>query len=170
MRKLSSWKRTLFWSLCIASISFNLYSISLKKRVSSKKSALPFCEINSIINCTAAMTSERYNRGIGGLGLLFFSKKNIINKTPNEIFGIVFCGCLLLLDLFMKNSFKLIYMLVILGNISTIIFVYILIIKIRVLCILCFFQYGLLWILLKLLRRTRNEKNFQLCKEKKKMK
>ncbi|XP_025836511.1 vitamin K epoxide reductase complex subunit 1-like protein 1 [Agrilus planipennis] len=137
MRKMAS-TRFLNFVLTVSSIiglGLSIYAFIVEIAIEHNRSYTPMCDISETISCTKAFKSQ-YGKGMG-----LFGEKSIFNR-PNALVGMIFYS--LLITFVQSNSATvnlICYFGIILSNISSLYFAYILYFKLHTLCIVCVSTY-----------------------------
>ncbi|BFZ18880.1 hypothetical protein BsWGS_21919 [Bradybaena similaris] len=130
-----------FIGLCIS--SFGLYIEIVKE---NNPNYVPFCDINSYIACSRALTS-RYGKGFG-LVDKFLSNTSILNQ-PNTVYGIAFYTSQAMLSLSSSSSTAVVQTVAsVFANIGSIYLGYILYYIIKDFCLVCVSTYVVNFLLL----------------------
>ncbi|CAG5129578.1 unnamed protein product [Candidula unifasciata] len=142
----SKYLRAFILVLCLLGLCISIFGLYIEILKEKNPNYVPFCDINSYIACSRALTS-RYGKGFG-LVDKFLSNTSILNQ-PNTVYGIAFYTFQATLSLSSSSSAAVVQTAgSVLANIGSVYLGYILYYIIRDFCLVCVSTYVVNFLLL----------------------
>ncbi|XP_074031932.1 vitamin-K epoxide reductase [Leptinotarsa decemlineata] len=116
---------------CLIGLGLSLYAYSVEIQIEKNDEYAPMCDINPHVSCTKAFKSE-YGKGFG-----IFGKDSSLHQ-PNSLFGLMFYSMIATLAQSNSRFMVLVSLLgIVLSNIMSLYFAYILYFLLYDFCIVC---------------------------------
>ncbi|CAH0381002.1 unnamed protein product [Bemisia tabaci] len=121
--------------LCFIGISLSIYALYVEVSKKHNPNYVALCDVSEHMSCSNVLNSS-FSTGFG-----IFSKDSMLNQ-PNSLFGIIFYSTFFLLSyLNFKIVSKLLIILAVVSNISSVYFACILIFILKDFCLVCVSTY-----------------------------